>query len=139
MKILTIEKVKLIEKYGLITDSKSNWVSKKENAHEQIYFSQAFPIKSDILGLVFRINKLCFAKLKYFRLNIDKFEPYVYKPETGFEKTELWDSDFLKHKTSGLIIDYRFLQRITKIEDFIKFCEYLETANTRGKNSPASE
>lgn len=137
--MLTIDKVKLIEKHGLIAGTKSNWISKKENAHEQVFFSQAFAVKSDILGLVFRINKLCFAKLKYFRLNIDKFEPYVYKPETGFEKTELWDSDFLKHKTSGLIIDYRYLQRIIKIEDFIQFCEYLETVNIREKNSLTSE
>ncbi len=124
---LITDKVKLIERHGLIANADLKWISKKENSHEQVYFTHTFAIKSDLLGLVFRINKLCFAKLKYFRLNLDKFEPYIYKPEIGFEKTELWNADFLKHIASGLIIDYRFLQRIVKIDDFKKFCLYLES------------
>lgn len=124
---LDINKVNLINRHGLICNSNLRWISKKENSHEQIFFTHAFAVKSDILGLVFRINKLCFAKIKYFRSHIDNFEPFIYKPETGFEKTDLWDSDFLKHKASGLIIDYRFLQRITKIEDFRNFCKHLES------------
>ncbi len=124
---LSIEKVNLIERYGLFCDENLKWISKKENCHEQVYFTHSFAVKSDILGLVFRINRLCFAKLKYFRLHLDKFEPYICNPNLGFEKTELWNSDFLKHVKSGFIIDYRFLQRITKIEDFKQFCLHIES------------
>ncbi len=126
---LPIEKVKLIDRYGLICDENLRWISKKENSHEQIVFNNSFLLKADLLGLIFRINKLCFAKLKYFRNHIDEFEPYIYSPTNGFEKTEWWNSDFLKHSSSGIIVDYRFLQRITKIEEFREFCNYLEKSH----------
>jgi hypothetical protein len=123
---LSQDKIKLIERYGLISTADLKWVSKKENSHELIYFTHSFLTKSDILGLIFRINRLCFAKIKYFRAHLDSYEPYLYDAEKGFEKTEWWNSDFLKHKASGFVIDYRYLQRITRIEDFKMLCARLE-------------
>lgn len=38
----------------------------------------------DFIGLLFRINKLCMAKVKYFRTNLDKFEPLKYDYKRGF-------------------------------------------------------
>ncbi len=95
---------------------------KKENSHEHIIFTHKFLLKSDVLSALFRANYLCMAKMIYFRSNIDKFEPLTYHPEKGFVKTELYNSDFLKHITSGKIYDYRFLQRITNIDVFKDLC-----------------
>ncbi|MDF1547708.1 MAG: hypothetical protein P1P88_07785 [Bacteroidales bacterium] len=124
---LTKEKVNLIDRYRLVSTRDLKWISKKENSHQHIIFSHRFILNSDILGSLFRVNYLCFAKLKYFRENMHKFEPARYHPVNGFEKVEVWDSDFLKHKKSGKYIDYNFLQRITDIEVFKKFCDDLET------------
>lgn len=85
-KNLNTEKIKLLERYGLISCNDLKWISKKENSHEQVYFTHAFLTKTDILGLIFRINKLCFAKIKYFRAHINNFEPYLYNPEKDSKK-----------------------------------------------------
>jgi len=123
---LSPEKVMLIEKYALVADPHLKWISVKENAHSQVFFTHSFALKSDIIGLLFRTNRLCFAKLKYFRSNISKYRALVHTPDLGFGETELWDADFLKHIASGQIIDFRFLQKITQIEDFNQFVNHLE-------------
>jgi len=123
---LSDEKVHLLERYRLVSTSDLRWISKKENSHQHIIFTHKFLMNSDLLGVLFRINYLCFAKLKYFRENLFRYEPAKYHPVNGFETVELWDSDFLKHVQSGKYIDYSFLQRITDIEVFKKFCQDLE-------------
>lgn len=120
------EKVMLIEKFGLVAAPDLKWISIKENAHSQVFFTHSFAQRSDIIGMVFRINRLCFAKLKYFRSNINKYQAMIHAPDSGFEETPLWNVDFLKHTPSGRVIDLRFLQRITKIEDFVEFVNELE-------------
>jgi hypothetical protein len=67
------------------------------------------------------------AKVKYFRQNIDKYEPYKYDYKTGFAIVPLWNADFLKHKASGFILDFRFLQTITVYEDFVALYNELES------------
>lgn len=79
-----------------------------------------------MIGLLFRINKLCMAKVKYFRANINKYEPLKYNYQTGFVTVPLWDSDFLRHRASGYILDYRYLQAITVYDDFVALCSELE-------------
>jgi len=123
---LSPEKVMLIEKYGLVADPNLKWISVKENAHSHVFFTHSFALKSDIIGLLFRTNRLCFAKLKYFRSNINKFRALAHTPDLGFGETELWNADFIEHIASGQIIDFRFLQTITKVEDFNKFVNHLE-------------
>ena len=118
--------VKIIDRYRLLSTPELKWVSRKENSHEHVIFTQKFLENTDELGAFFRANYLCYAKLSYFRNNIDKFEPAKYDPGKGFITTELFDSDFLKHIASGRYIDYRFLQRITDIEIFKEFCRELE-------------
>lgn len=117
-------KQKLIKKFSLVNEN-GMWYSIKENSHKQPIIKEAFFEKTDIIGVLFRINKLCMAKLKYFRNNINKFQFYKYHYKNGFTKTELWDAEFFKHKNSGYIIDIRFLQSITLIDDFTKLCEEL--------------
>ena len=102
------------------------WVTIKENSFPRKICRHQFLLKSDIIGLIFRINEICFAKLNYFRFNISKFEPYIYDFEKGFKKTELWNVEFFKHIPSGYIIDLRYLQTIKEIEEFRKFCVFIE-------------
>ena len=118
--------VKIIDRYRLVSTADLKWISNKENSHEHVIFTQKFLLKTDALGALFRINYLCLAKLKYFRENIDRFEPMRYHPEKGFITTDISNSNFMRHIKSGRIIDYRFLQEITDIEVFRGFCERLE-------------
>lgn len=118
--------VYILNRYRLVSTPDLKWVSKKENSHEHIIFTQKFLLKTDELGALFRINYLCFAKVKYFRENFRKYEPVKYDPYLGFMVCELWDSDFLRHKKTRKIVDYRFLQRITDVELFKQFCNRLE-------------
>lgn len=126
-KELSEEKIRIIEKFGLHSTEDFYWISKKENTHEHIFFKHSYCKNSDIIHILFRINRLCFAKVKYFSNHADNFEPYIYNFKEGFQKTELWNADFLKHKASGLLIDLRYLQTITDIEKFKELCAYLES------------
>ena len=120
------DKQLLLEKYHLIHENNS-WYSDRENSHKHLIFKDSFYEKNDVLGLLFRINKLCGAKVKYFRANIDKFEPLKYDYKNGFISVPLWDADFLKHHASEFILDFRYLQTITVYEDFVSLCKELES------------
>ena len=115
----------LLKKYELSHENGA-WYSNKENSHKHLIVKDAFLHKTDVIGLLFRINKLCMAKVKYFRQNIDKYEPCKYDYKNGFVVVPLWDADFLKHKASGYILDFRFLQTITVYEEFVELCIELE-------------
>ena len=119
------DKEKLINKYALIYENNA-WYSHKDNSHKHLIFKDTFYEKSDVIGLLLRINKLCIAKITYFRKNIFKYDPYKYHYKNGFTLTELWDADFLKHKASGFILDFRYLQSITIYEDFVSLYKELE-------------
>ena len=120
------DKQLLIEKYHLKHEDNA-WYSEKENAHKHLIFKDAFVERTDVIGLLFRINKLCMAKVKYFRANIDKFEPLKYHYKNGFVSVSLWDADFLRHRASGYILDFRYLQTITVYDDFVALCRELES------------
>ncbi len=126
------EKQLLVEKYGLKHEN-SAWYSEKENAHKHLIFKDAFFERTDIIGLLFRINKLCLAKVKYFRGNLEKYEPLRYDYKKGFITVPLWDADFLRHRSSGLILDFRYLQTITVYDDFVALCNELEAYETAEK------
>lgn len=119
------EKLLLVEKYGLKHENNA-WYSEKENSHKHLIFKDAFFEKADIIGLLFRINKLCMAKVKYFRTNISKYEPLKYHYKNGFQTVPLWDADFLRHIASGYILDFNYLQTINVYDDFVKLCQELE-------------
>jgi hypothetical protein len=129
---LDLEKIKIIDKYCLFPDANNVWLSKNENSFEKRIAKQSFLEKNDVLGVVFRINELCAAKLKYFRNNLKKYEPLIYDIDLGFTKTELWNMEFLKHKASGKIIDLRYLLKIHKIEKFEELCKKLEEFEKTG-------
>ena len=131
--ILTLpdEKRKFIEKHNLLLTDKMVWITLGENAFPRKICRHRFLEKSDILSLVFRVNEICFAKVNYFRSHISSFEPYKYHYKDGFISTGLWDTEFLKHKASGYIIDLRYLNSIREIEKFREFCMYLEEYEQR--------
>lgn len=120
------EKYLLVEKYRLKHENNA-WYSERENSHKHLIFKDSFFERTDIIGLLFRINKLCMAKVKYFRANIGKYEPLKYHYKKGFYAVPLWDADFLRHHDSGYILDFRYLQTITVHDDFIALCKELES------------
>lgn len=120
------DKQRLIEKYKLKHENNA-WYSERENSHKHLIFKDVFFEQTDILGLLFRINKLCMAKVNYFRKNIEKFEPLKYHYKDGFISVPLWDADFLRHLASGYIFDFRYLQTITVYDDFAALCHELES------------
>ena len=119
------DKEKILNKYGLIYE-KNAWFSQGENSHKHLIFKDEFYEKADVIDLLFRINKLCIGKQKYFRKNAEKYEPCVYHYKEGFINVPLWNADFLRHKSSGVILDFRYLQSITVYDDFIALCNELE-------------
>ena len=121
-----MDKENIVKKFGLVCEN-GVWYSNKENSHKHLIFKDSFFKRSDVIGLLFRINKLCMAKVTYFRKNIDKFESYKLHYEEGFIAVPLWDAEFFKHKASGFMIDLRYLQSITVYSDFIAFCEKFES------------
>lgn len=81
--------------------------------------------------MIFHIYKLCYAKVKYFELNWYNFAPCVYNWQSGlFEETRVSDMEFIKHLSSGIILDLRNLAKINRYEDFLKLCNYLEEAKS---------
>ena len=121
-----MEKDLLVQKFGLVHES-GGWYSHKENSHKHLIFKDVFYERADIIGLLFRVNKLCMAKVKYFRENIEKYEPCKYHYKDGFTVVPLWDADFLRHKASGFILDFSFLQTITVYDDFVALYKELES------------
>ncbi len=116
----------LIEKLGLVLEN-GRWFLNRENSHPALICTEHYRANHDVLAILFRVNKLCLGKLKYFRANLDQFESFKYHYKNGFVPVELWDAEFFRHKKSGFFIDFRFLQTITAYKDFVAFCEQLES------------
>lgn len=131
------DKQLLVQKYGLKHENNA-WYSEKENAHKHLIFKDAYFERTDVIGLLFRINKLCIAKVNYFRRNIGQYEPLRYDYRKGFVVVPLWDADFLRHRSSGLILDFRYLQTITVYDDFVALCTELESYETTEKQEGES-
>lgn len=123
---LSEDKRKFIEKHSMLLTENMLWVTQKENAFPRKICRHGFMEKSDIIGLLFRYNEVCFAKVNYFRSHISSFEPYKYHYKQGFVVAELWDAEFLKHRCSDYIFDIRYLNSIKEIEKFRELCIFLE-------------
>lgn len=126
-KELSLDKIKLLEKYNLTCSQDYIWEFRHNKYHTVKYFSHKFAKKHSTLALVFYINRLCYAKIKYFEENFHKYEPYKYVFKEGFCKCDIYDMEFLFHKPSKNFIDIRNLNQINNIEDFKKFCKVLES------------
>lgn len=120
------EKCKILDKYDLHPNSNLYWERVQEKYPVQSYFSHKFALKSSPLGIIFHINRLCFAKTKYFESNWCNFVPCVYDLKKGFIETELYNMEYIKQKSTGIIIDLRELAKIKWIKDFKELCHYME-------------
>ena len=119
-------KCKILDKYNLHTNDRLYWERIQEKYPTQEYFSHKFASKSSELGMVFQVYRLCFAKTKYFENNWSKFTPCYYDCKKGFVETEIYNMDFIKHKSTGIVIDLRELAKIKWIKEFHALCDYLE-------------
>ena len=127
---LGIEKCEILDKYQLRSNSNLYWERHHEHQPVQEYFSHKFAKKASSLGMIFHIYKLCYAKVKYFDRNWDDFVPCIYNWQSGlFEETRLSDMEFIKHLSSGIILDLRNLVKINRYKDFAELCHYLEEHN----------
>lgn len=121
------EKCEILDKYQLRSNSNLYWERHHEHQPIQEYFSHKFAKKASPLGMIFQIYKLCYAKVKYFEQNWDKFTPCVYNwRNRSFEETRVSNMEFIKHLSTGIILDLRNLAQINKYEDFVAMCHYLE-------------
>ena len=123
---LDLDKRKLLDKYNLTCSEDYIWEFRHSKYHTVKYFSHKFVKKHSVIALLFYINRLCYAKIKYFEANFYKYEPYKYIFKKGFSKCPIYDMEFLFHKLSGKFIDIRSLREIKSIEEFRKFCRDLE-------------
>lgn len=123
---LSLDKRKLLNKYKLTCSEDYIWEFRHSKYHTVKYFSHKFAKKHSTLALVFYINRLCYAKIKYFEENFYKYESYKYIFKNGFSKCDIYDMEFLFHKPSKNFIDIRSLREIRSIEEFRQFCSKLE-------------
>ena len=124
---LGIVKCEILDKYQLRSNDHLYWERHHEHHPVQEYFSQKCAKKASPLGLIFFIYKLCYAKVKYFDQNWDDFAPCVYNWQSGsFEEVRMSDMEFIKHLSTGIILDLRNLAKINRYEDFLALCSYLE-------------
>ncbi|KDR96320.1 hypothetical protein SAMN02745945_02401 [Peptoclostridium litorale DSM 5388] len=124
---LTGEKCKVLDKYGLTSNSRLYWEKIQEKYPTQEYFSHKLARKSTVIGMIFHIHRLCFAKVKYFENNWDDYEPCKYIwDQGGFVNCELYDMEAIRQKATGIVIDLRDLARIKWLRDFHAMCTHLE-------------
>lgn len=124
---LSKEKYNLLKKYNLQLNDDLYWESNHKKYPKVKYFSNKFAKNHSTLALLFYIHKLCYAKIKYFEKNFNKYIPYKYDYKKGFIECELFDMEFILHIPSNVIIDIRNLQEIKNIDEFHDFCRYLES------------
>lgn len=121
------EKCEILDKYQLRSNANLYWERHHEHHPVQEHFSHKFAKKASPLGMIFHIYKLCYAKVKYFDQNWDDFAPCVYNWQSGLiEEARMSDMEFIKHLSTGIILDLRNLAKINRYEDFLALCNYLE-------------
>lgn len=125
---LGTEKCKIIDKYNLYPNENLYWERREAKYPVQEYFSHRLARKTSSIGIIFHINRLCYAKTKYFEKNWDKYVPCVYNYLEGFKETEIYNMEYIKQKSTGIVLDLRELAKIHWIDDFKAICIYLENS-----------
>jgi len=132
---LSEEKCKVLDKYGLTSNGRLYWEKIQDKYPTQEYFSHKLAKKSTVIGMIFHIHRLCFAKVKYFENNWGDYEACKYVwDENGFVKCELYDLEAIRQKSTGIVIDLRDLGRIKWLKDFHAMCDKLESKKLDIKN-----
>lgn len=133
-KELGAEKCKIIDKFNLYPNENLYWERREAKYPTQEYFSHRLARKTSCIGIIFHINRLCYAKTKYFENNWDKFVPCTYDYLNGFVETEIYNMDYIKQKSTGIVLDLRELSKIHWIDDFKAICNYLEEGEGKLKS-----
>lgn len=129
MQTETEGKYKLLETYQITLENGWYW-QKKENMSPWKVFSE-FQFKNrTLLFLLFRVHKLCFAKLHYFSQNIEKWQPVRFEPDKMIWSDFITENDWVtaeafRSKKTGYIITITKLQQITVKADFINLIEII--------------
>lgn len=121
------EKCKILDKYNLHPNDRLYWERREPKYPNQEYFSHKMALKTSPLGIIFHINRLCYAKTKYFQDHWSEFIPCVYDHRKGFVETELYNMEYIKKKDTGIVLDLRELAKIHWLSDFKKLCSSLES------------
>ena len=79
IKDLSIDKQKLLKKYSLSLNDDLIWEFNHKKYYKVKYFTHKFALKHSTLSLLFHIYKLCYAKIKYFEDNLEKYEPFNHR------------------------------------------------------------
>lgn len=125
------QRCKILDKYDLHCNERLYWERIQEKYPTQEYFSHKFAKKSSPLGMIFHIYRLCFAKTKYFENNWDKFCACEYNCKMGFIETDIENMEYIKQKSTGIILDLRELQKIKWLSEFQELCRYLENQHIK--------
>lgn len=125
------EKRRVLDKFNLHLNDRLYWERHQEKYPVQEYFSHKLAVKSSPLGMIFHINRLCFAKVKYFEEHWEEYTPCIHDCKKGFAQCELFDMEFIKQKDTDIIIDLRELAKIHWLKDFKELCLYLESERQR--------
>jgi hypothetical protein len=121
------EKIKIIDWYDLESNTNPYWEKRQNSYPAQEFFGHKFVKKTSPLGMIFHIYRLCYAKVKYFEKNWDKFISCQYNWNTQtFEECQMFEMECIKHLSTGMVFDLRNLSKINRIEDFLALCKYLE-------------
>jgi hypothetical protein len=121
-------KVKLLEYYGLHCNDRLYWSKSQGHYPTQEYFSHRLVKKASVIGIIFHIYRLCYAKTKYFEQKWHYFVPCQYDwNSNSFYGCEVYKMEFIKHKDTGITLDLRNLAKINRIEDFRMLCDYIES------------
>lgn len=131
------EKCRVLDKYGLSSNSRLYWERIQEKYPTQECFSIKLAEKSTVLGMIFHLHRLCFAKVKYFENNWEDYSACKYVwTEGGFVDCELHDMEAIRQNVTGTVIDLRDLARIKWLHDFQAMCAELEQrkAQALGEN-----
>ena len=120
-------KCKVLDKYGLTSNDRLYWERIQEKYPTQEYFSHKFAFKASVLGMIFHIHRLCFAKVKYFENNWNEFQACKYVwDQGGYVECEIEDLEAIRQKATGIVIDLRDLARIKWLHEFQAMCAELE-------------
>lgn len=127
---LTVDKMRLVEKYRLVPkniDNKVYWVRQFSNRPDHPYATHRALVNCSMVELVFSFYDLCVAKMTYFSKNLHDYDSVKMNYRTReLEPCALWDMEFLVQRETGILVDLRNLAAISDIEVFREMCNWLE-------------
>lgn len=122
-------KNKLLDVYQLKLEKGWYWQKKENMSPWKVFSVHQFKHKS-LICLLFRVHKLCFAKLNYFTKTLNDWQPVIFEPDRMLWSDFILEKDWItaeafRHKKTGRIITLTKLQQIKVKSDFINWIEVI--------------